>query len=220
LVLATALFASSWAAGQGKGKGGQHPNMHALQGQSLHEAVLHKEVELQLADNVVVRRKYPPDQRDDNGKLRKPTPAELKELKGPDPKAFGYSADLFDLKNGQQITVTLLKRKDDKSTAKPANNNDNAKPAAADKKNVDNAGNEWVFAGTLAGTLTATPHSTKKDSTNKMTLRVDSVTTTQGHHHNVQQGKNKKITMPDVKVSQIVILSKDLPPKDAAAKNN
>jgi hypothetical protein len=222
MALAAVLFGTAWAAGQHKVLGAlqQHGRGRGHATNNLQQAIVHKEVELDVADNVVVRRLYAPYQLDDKGKPRKPTPAELKDLKGPDAKAVGYNADLFDLKNGQTIQVSLLKRKDekapDKNAAKPAND-DNVKPAA--KKNADKADSEWVPAGTLTGTLTATPHSTKKNSNNKMTLRVDSVTTTHGHH-NVHQGKNKT-TLPDVKVSQIVILSKELPAKEgAAAKNN
>jgi hypothetical protein len=71
-----------------------------------------KDVELQTTDEVKVRQANPPEQFDDRGKPKKYTAKELKELKGPDPKLPGYNAEFSDLREGQVVTVTLVKKKD------------------------------------------------------------------------------------------------------------
>jgi len=73
-------------------------------------------VELQLGDEVKVRRANPPPSFDEKGNLKKPTAKELKELKGPDPKLPGFTADVADIASDQMVTATLAKKKD----AKPA----------------------------------------------------------------------------------------------------
>jgi hypothetical protein len=71
-----------------------------------------KDVELQTTDEVKVRQAQPPEAFDDKGKPKKYTAKELKELKGPDPKLPGYNAEFSDLREGQIVTVTLVKKKD------------------------------------------------------------------------------------------------------------
>jgi hypothetical protein len=71
-----------------------------------------KDVELQTADEVKVRQAHPPEAFDDKGKPKKYASKELKELKGPDPKLPGYNAEFSDLREGQIVTVTLVKKKD------------------------------------------------------------------------------------------------------------
>jgi hypothetical protein len=62
-------------------------------------------------DELVVRRLHPAPLFDDKGKPRKPTAAELKEMKGTDPKLKGYKAERTDLKPGQIVVVTLAQAK-------------------------------------------------------------------------------------------------------------
>jgi hypothetical protein len=158
-----------------------------------------KDLEIQTIDDLIVRRMQPPDQYDEKGTVRKPTQAELKELKGPDPKLPGYKADVNDLKNGQIVTVSLQKRKD--TDKKDADKKDDDKKDAG-KKTSDKDG--WVNAGTLSGTLTK-----YQDSLKTMTLRVN-VADLAGRHH--RTGKGNKITLDDFRVSMVVIQSKDKPP--------
>jgi hypothetical protein len=71
-----------------------------------------QDVELQTTDEVKVRLAQPPQKFDDKGQVKKHTAKELKELKGPDPKLPGYTAEFSDLREGQIVTVTLVKKKD------------------------------------------------------------------------------------------------------------
>ena len=71
-----------------------------------------KDVELQTTEDVKVRLAHPPEAFDDKGKVKKYTAKELKELKGPDPKLPGYTAEFSDLREGQIVTVHLVKKKD------------------------------------------------------------------------------------------------------------
>jgi hypothetical protein len=59
-----------------------------------------------------VRLARPPEQFDDKGKVKRYTAKELKELKGPDPKLPGYQATFSDVREGQIVTVNLVKKKD------------------------------------------------------------------------------------------------------------
>ena len=77
----------------------------------------HKNIDLQVSDDMKVRVMQAPTLLDDKGKPRKPTAKELKEMKGPDPKLPGYTAELEALHQDQYVTVYLAKKK---STAKPA----------------------------------------------------------------------------------------------------
>ena len=92
--------------------------MQRLQAQETRQAntattTEHKDFELESTTDAKVRRQDPPVQYDDKGKVKKYTPEELKELKGPDPKQPGYAADWSDLKEGQMIKVTLVLPKKD-----------------------------------------------------------------------------------------------------------
>lgn len=75
-------------------------------------------LELLTADELKVRTLVPPLDYDDKGKPKKLTPKELKELKGPDPKLPGYTADFDSLKPGQMVEVHVSKPK---PAAKPKN---------------------------------------------------------------------------------------------------
>ena len=76
------------------------------------QTVEHKTTKMEFAgtDDVQVRRESPPPLYDDKGNLRKPTDKELKDLKG-DPKLPGYQAEFTDLKQGDYVKVTLVKKK-------------------------------------------------------------------------------------------------------------
>jgi hypothetical protein len=67
--------------------------------------------ELQATDDVKVRMQNPPVDFDDSGKPKKYTAKELKELKGPDPKLPGYTADFDSLKQDMTVDVYVAKPK-------------------------------------------------------------------------------------------------------------
>jgi hypothetical protein len=67
-------------------------------------------VDLEAADDVLVRLKDPPVEFDEKGNVKKHTAKELKELKG-DPKLPGYAGDFDSLKPDQIIQVKLAKMK-------------------------------------------------------------------------------------------------------------
>lgn len=80
----------------------QKANLYKLEARNL---------EVQPADDLKVRAKFPPIAFDDKGNVKKYTAKELKELKGDDPKAPGYQADFDSLKPGQFVTVSLMQKK-------------------------------------------------------------------------------------------------------------
>jgi hypothetical protein len=77
----------------------------------------HKKLELTLNGDTKIRTLLLPVEYDDKGKLRKLTPKELKDLKGPDSRLPGYTADPDALKPNQQVKVYLVKAK---HSAKPS----------------------------------------------------------------------------------------------------
>lgn len=69
------------------------------------------DVEWQSIDDVKVRKPNPPPQFDSKGRVKKRyTRKELRELKG-DPKLPGFPAEFSDLKPGQYVQVTLVRKK-------------------------------------------------------------------------------------------------------------
>jgi hypothetical protein len=70
-----------------------------------------KEVEVQAQDDVVVRFANPKADYDDKGKLKKYTKAELKEMKGSDPKLPGYQAEFSDVQVEQVVQLTIVRKK-------------------------------------------------------------------------------------------------------------
>jgi hypothetical protein len=78
-----------------------------------HPQMMHKDYDLDAANDVKVRRQDPPVQYDDKGNVKKYTSKELSELKG-DSKLPGYAADWTDLKVGQTIKISVVAPKKDK----------------------------------------------------------------------------------------------------------
>jgi hypothetical protein len=77
----------------------------------------HFDVEFVAAEDMKYRMATPPTVFDDKGQPRKMTKKELEELKGPNPKLPGYTAELSDVKSNQIVTVYRAKKaakKDDK----------------------------------------------------------------------------------------------------------
>jgi hypothetical protein len=70
-----------------------------------------RDIEFHAVDEVKIRSKNPPLEFDEKGRPRKYSYRELKELKGPDTKLPGYQADFETLKPGQDVQLTLARRK-------------------------------------------------------------------------------------------------------------
>jgi hypothetical protein len=83
------------------------------------EMVQH-EIEVQPIDEVVVRRANPPETFDDKGRLKKKySKAELKELRGDDPKLPGYKAEFTELQNDQVVRLHLVRKKTEATKPMP-----------------------------------------------------------------------------------------------------
>lgn len=72
---------------------------------------VYKNVELQAADDLVVRQLLPPVEYDEKGKPRRLTEKEKRDLRGSNPKVPGYAADFDNLKQDQIVTITLVRKK-------------------------------------------------------------------------------------------------------------
>ena len=70
-----------------------------------------QEMEINTTDEVVVRMLRPREAFDAKGKAKRLTKKELDELKGPDKKLPGYTAEFSDIAAGQFIQVTLVRKK-------------------------------------------------------------------------------------------------------------
>jgi len=70
-----------------------------------------QDIEVEARDDVIVRTAKPKADFDDKGKVKKLTRAELKALKGPNPKLPGYKAEFGDVSTDQYIQVTLVRKK-------------------------------------------------------------------------------------------------------------
>jgi len=68
------------------------------------------DVDVEPLDDMIVRTMFLPEQFDDKGKPKKYTAKELKELRGPDPSLPGYTADNDSLKNGDLVTLYLVRK--------------------------------------------------------------------------------------------------------------
>jgi hypothetical protein len=77
----------------------------------------HKDITLTLGEDLDVRLKTPPVEYDENGKKKKHSTEELKELKGPGSE-WGYTGDPTQLASGQSIKVYVGRKKIDKSKDK------------------------------------------------------------------------------------------------------
>jgi hypothetical protein len=78
-----------------------------------------QDIELNTQDDMIVRMANPRPSFDDKGRLKKLTRAELKELKGDDPKLPGYKAEFSDIQTDQIVQVTLVRKKNPGPINKP-----------------------------------------------------------------------------------------------------
>jgi len=82
----------------------------------------HKDVALTLGEVPHVRLKTPPVEYDENGKRKKYSSDELKEMKGPK-NEWGYTGEMDQLKTGQSLKAYVGKIKMEKSKEKEAGGN-------------------------------------------------------------------------------------------------
>ncbi len=82
----------------------------------------HKDVVLTLGEDPHVRLKTPPVEYDENGKRKKYSSEELKEMKSPK-NEWGYTGEMDQLKAGQSIKAYVGKKKMEKSKEKDAGAN-------------------------------------------------------------------------------------------------
>src|SRR5262249_12489864 len=97
------------------------------------------------------------------------------------------------------VTVQLYKKKDTKTAETPKDTKVGDKP--------DTAG--WIKAGTLSGKIVGAGK-----NTSTLTLQIDTAAMTKGGYHSPSNAKTNKVTIPDTKVTQVMILSKDIPDTD------
>jgi hypothetical protein len=88
-------------------------------GPGLRLAQRNVDVELQPTDDMKVRTLQLPLDFDEKGRPKKYSSKELKELKGPDPKLPGYTADFDSLKQDQIVKVFLARKKSAKPSPRP-----------------------------------------------------------------------------------------------------
>jgi len=176
-------------------------------------------LEIQAAEEVVVRVKHAPRQFDEKGKPISPTAAQLKELRG-DPKLPGYNADFSDLKNGQVVTIYLGRRKQ----VKESNTTDKEKAKSTEKTH-------WTPIGQLTGRLVKVegPNAADgkgkakkndelaRDATAKLTIEIDSVALARAGQR--APGSAGKATLgQDVSATMVMIVVDSGADKDSARK--
>lgn len=83
---------------------------------------INQSIELQAHDELKVRVMRPPQDFDDKGKPKKYSQKELQELRGPDAKLPGYTADFDSLKPDQVVRVTVMAKKSAPVKAAPKAN--------------------------------------------------------------------------------------------------
>jgi hypothetical protein len=110
---------------------------------SVKRALAPKQVKISVMDDVQVRAKLLPLAFDDNGKPRKLTSDEVKELRGTDHKLPGYAADYSDLKAGQAVLINLGRIKTATTKDAGQSNEDAAKSTKP----------SWEPAGQIAARL-------------------------------------------------------------------
>ena len=105
-----------------------------LQAQAGMTAIKHEKhsIDIEAADDIVVRAIHPPPQFDDKGNVKRYTAKELKELKGDNPKLPGYTSDFDSLHPDQIIEVRFAKPKEQPKARTNTRNKDKDKDADKD----------------------------------------------------------------------------------------
>ena len=186
------------------------PSVHGAHNQG-HLTATQKNVDIQTIDDVVVRRARMKELYDQNGKVRQPTPEERAAAKG-NTSLPGYEADVNELKAGQTLKLTLLKKKETKTSSSNGQQKDSDKETKT----------EWVSAGTITVVM-----KDYQDSLKTLTFEVDGATLAGNRHtqnyntDNNNKKKNKKdnkITLDDFRVKRIEIMKE--PPEDSKTKKD
>lgn len=111
-------------------------------GQSTRLTPQWQDFEFEVDDDVAIRRQQPLPAYDDKGQPRKLTPAELKELKGPDASVPGYPADFNDLKPGRTVMLYLVQRNEtlNRKTGRNDSASDDRSPSPGDSNSAKQSG--------------------------------------------------------------------------------
>ncbi len=94
-------------------------------------AFAYKDFDVEVPEEVVVRRLSLPGEYDDKGNVKEYTEAEKKELRGKDPKVPGYAATWDDVQVGQKVKLYLGKKKAAEKSKKDAAKNEDKEAARA-----------------------------------------------------------------------------------------
>jgi hypothetical protein len=177
------------------------PSVHVPQNQGRLTAT-QQDVEIQTIEDVVVRRARMKEVYDQNGKVRQPTPEERAAAKG-STSLPGYKSDVSELKPGQLVKLTLLKKKESKSSSSKDQQNDSGKSSKT----------EWVSAGTITVVL-----KNYQDSDNTLTFAVDGATMAGNRHMQAantgkKNKKDNKVSLDNFRVKMIEIMKE--PPDDS-----
>jgi hypothetical protein len=150
---------------------------------------IHQDIELEAGADVEVRTIQPPVTRDEQGRPKRQTYAELEELEGPDPNVPGFAADFSALKTGRAVRVAIVK------TGSKTKTPPKAKVESGDKASAKRADE-------LIGILT------KVDSgKRKFTVRVESLALYGSARNQHVSKESIKEFMAEHRVRQILILS-------------
>jgi hypothetical protein len=95
-----------------------------------------KDIDVSLAQEVVVRVKDPPAEFDDKGEVKKYTAEELKKLKGPG-NYWGYPADLDAVGMGQMVRVFVYVQQKPQNKGKPTTTTPSPGASSSKDKNSD-----------------------------------------------------------------------------------
>jgi hypothetical protein len=168
-----------------------------------------RNVEIQLADDAIIRVQKAPKQIDDKGKPVTPTHEQLKALKG-DPKQPGYAAELSDLKVGQIVQVSLGKLKKPKDTSTSG---------AGDEKKPQKS--HWTSLGEITGRVAKVHGVDDKGKGDKnaqptLVISVDTVLLARMGHNPSSHGN---VTLgADVFATKAMILSQPATDKQSSSK--
>lgn len=162
----------------------------------------HHDLEVSLADDADIRSMSPPDADfDEKGNRKKPSPEELKKLKGDTPreqKLPGYKIDFNKVQIGDLVKITLGKPKDSPNTAKP-----NASTTSTKEEDPkDPPRTAYIRSGELIGKVI------EMGTSLQFTVRIDVPAMQNGHHHmNNNRNNNNvpKTTISDRVATRVVV---------------
>jgi hypothetical protein len=157
-----------------------------------------QDFEFEVDDDVAIRRQQPLPAFDDKGQPRKYTPAELKELRGPDASVPGYPADFTDLKPGRTVTLYLVQRNEtsNRKARRTDSASDDRPPSGGDSKSAKKSGQ-----------VTATVvHVDEKKR--KLKIHVESLAIGQSARYRLNSKDAGSALLADNRISAIVIATR------------